>query len=94
MVYIDIIVLGLVFPLYKTYGLEVVHSSDHLSVTGIMAGVASLAGRFLFGLLADKIDHKIAFVVNSSLMAVTILTMYTTSLQWSAMYLIWVSAWC
>lgn len=69
-----------------------VKSSDQfLSITGIVAGVGSLLGRFLFGVLADKVDHKIAFVVNSSLMAVLLFTLYTTSLQWSAMYIIWVS---
>ena len=89
---INIASFGVIISLYKTYGLEVVQMSDYfLTVTGIVAGIAGIIGRILFGLLADRTDHKLAFVLQSALMAIFFLTLYITSLNMSVMYLIWIS---
>ena len=89
---INITSFGVILSLYKTYGLEVVKASDYfLTIVGIVAGIAGIIGRICFGLLADRIDHKFAFILQSALMAIFLLSLYVTSLKLSVMYLIWIS---
>ena len=88
---INIAIFGVFVSLYKSYGLEVVNVSDYfLTVSGVVSGFSTIAGRLVFGLLADRIDYKFGFVVQSGTMAVFLLTLYTTSLELPAMYFVWV----
>ena len=85
--------VSVMISLYKTYGLEVIQMSDYfLTVVGTVAGFAAIIGQIFFGLLADRTDHKLAFVLQSALMAIIFLTLYITSLNLSVMYLIWISS--
>ena len=90
---INVAVYSVIISLYKTFGLEVVRTSDYfLTVTGIVVGITGIIGRIGFGLLADRTSHKLAFVLQSAFFAIFVLTLYTTALELAAMYLIWISS--
>ena len=82
---------GIFVSLYKSYGLEVVNASDYfLTISGVVSGFTTVTGRLVFGLLADRIDYKFGFVIQSAVTSVFLLTLYTTSLELPIMYFIWV----
>lgn len=89
---LNILVFGVIASLYKTYGIEELKLSDYfLTALGAVAsGVFSFIGRILFGILADKLGYKTAYVLQSGFMAIFFLTVYVTSLGYPIMYFVWV----
>lgn len=88
---ITVTINGVILSLYKTYGLEVVRASDYfLALTGIVGGIATTITQILLGLLSDKLNHKFAFVLTNSCLAVLLFTLYITSFQWEIMYMVWI----
>ena len=88
---INIVNIGFIIALFKSYGLEVVKASDYfLTAVGIASGFFSLFGRVAFGVLADRVDCKFGFIIQSGTLLVFFLTLYTTAFEWPIMYFIWI----
>ena len=78
--------------LYKAFGLEEVANNDvFMTIVLVVASIFNMIGRPIWGLLADKISYKFAFVLLSAMMSIFICTLYATSAVHEIMYLFWIS---
>ena len=76
--------------LYKSFGLEVVTTNDyHLTVSGCIASVFNMLGRFGFGLLEDITDNNLALVFHGCMISCLLLTFCAVSMTSELMYIIW-----
>jgi MFS family permease len=84
-------IISFMTSLYKTFGLSEISEDDHfLSITGSISALFNFLGRILWGLLADLTDCKFALVLQSSMLACFILTLYATLKGGSVMFTIWI----
>lgn len=85
---------NVMFSLYKAYSFEEVTDDDHFlsSVVGSVMGISNMMDGLVWGLVADFLGYSFAFVLQSSLNSIALLTFYTTSVGGKIMFLIWVGA--
>ncbi len=84
-------VFGLILPLVKVYGMEVLLMSDYsLTALEMMIGISNSLGRLLMGGVSDLVGYKLAIVFLIGVNAILLLTLSITSLGLPIMYFIWV----
>lgn len=82
--------LAFITSLYKVYGFEEIVNND-LFMTFILVAtsIIGIAGRIMWGLIADRISYKFSLVLELALISCTVSTLYSTSSVNEAMYFIW-----
>jgi MFS family permease len=78
--------------LYKFFGLGNGIGDHFLAMVGSVSSIFNFLGRIFWGLVADRVSHKFALVLLSSIMTVFLLTIYIATQGSKWLFLIWVCA--
>lgn len=76
--------------LYKVFGLSFIDDDQFLAIVGSASSILNCTGRIVWGLVADRFTFKIAFVLQSAIMTIFMLTFYITSVVGKSMFFLWV----
>ena len=82
--------VSFIATLFKVFGLTFIDNDEFLATVGSIGALFNCVGRITWGLVADKISYKFAFVLRSGIMTVFLLTFYATSAVGKPMFFVWV----
>ena len=79
---------------YKSFGLLFIPNDHFLTIVSSLSSIFNTIGRIFWGFIADRISHKLALVLLSSILTIFLLTFYATalvSIKSEVMFTIWIS---